>query len=846
MVDFRKRTAASGEKKTNPIEIYDSLDTMVGVTGLRPAQESILQDWFDKYREQRDIIVKLHTGQGKTLVGLLMLQSQINAGKGPAIYLCPDPYLSRQTQEQAKKFGIKYSILDTSGVFPSEFLEGKRILITTVKHMFNGRTKFKLGTRSMPIGTIVLDDSHACIDKIQETFTIKISKRESESIYETFIALFEDELKEQGQSRFNNVREGDSRTVMLIPYWAWQEKQELVDKILRDNTAINSIGFAWQLLINDLKDCQCYISGTSIEISPYHNTIEQFGSFHKAGMRIFMSATTNNDAFFIKSLGVPREVVQNPLMFAGEKWSGEKMILDPYQISDILHRGSIINMYAPASAGRKYGIVSLVHSHRSASHWQEKGALVVQEVEVETDKLRAGDYVQTRVLVNRYDGIDLPDDACRILILDSLPFAQSLGDTYQEYCRPTSTTIDTRVAQKIEQGLGRGVRGEKDYCVIIITGPDLINMMRTPRFRENFSAQTRKQIEIGIAVNAMVSEEATSGDPIVQLNGVIKQCLGRDEGWKDYYHEEMDTLTIGIPDSPLFHILELERKAAEAYKQGDSPKAQKLIKDLINSHILRSDPEEVGWYMQEMARYAYAEQRGDSNIYQTSAYKSNQALLKPKDSTYFKKLEFNQTQIENAKDWLMTFASYDDCRIAVDAILNALEFGKDTDKFETGLKDLGTLLGFSSDQPDKQWKIGPDNLWNVAQGEYIFFECKNGVKSSRTEISKREAGQTGQHKLWFKKMYHDALLLPIIITPATELANNAILELDVRLMDQTLLRKLKKNVRDYLKEFKLHTLKSLTSDIVREALSSHSLTKDVFKNNYTANPITKSSLKSPK
>ena len=30
------------------------------------------------------MIVKLHTGQGKTRIGLLMLQSQRNNGKGPA------------------------------------------------------------------------------------------------------------------------------------------------------------------------------------------------------------------------------------------------------------------------------------------------------------------------------------------------------------------------------------------------------------------------------------------------------------------------------------------------------------------------------------------------------------------------------------------------------------------------------------------------------------------------------------------------------------------------------------------------------------------------------------------
>lgn len=844
MVDFRKKIAASGsEKKVNPLDIYSSLDTKVDVAGLRAAQEAVLRDWFDNYQQQRDVIVKLHTGQGKTLVGMLMLQSRLNAEKGPAIYLCPNPYLAIQTQEQARKFGIKFCTLDDSGVFPSEFLEGKQMLITSAKRLFNGFTIFKLGRKAIEIGTIVLDDSHSCIDTIQETFTISIRKKDEEALYNALLTLFEADLKEQGQSRFASVREGDAKTVMHVPYWAWQEKEELVDAVLREYASKgNAIKFTWPLLRQNVKDCQCYISGGTIEISPYYNDIELFGSFYNAGMRIFMSATTNNDAFFIRDLGISREVVEHPLMYAAEKWSGEKMVLDPYQIDPILHRGSIIDWFAQPSPKRHYGVVSLVHSRRAAKHWEEKGAVVVgpDKVQEEMDKLRAGDCAQTRVLVNRYDGIDLPDDACRILIIDSLPFAQSLNDSYQEYCRPTSTTIETRVAQRIEQGLGRGVRGERDYCVIIVTGPDLINVMRTPRFRKNFSSQTQKQLAIGLEVTSSVAEDSSgpSNDPHVKLSGIISQCLQRDRdlGWKDFYQSEMNTLTSAPVATPIFHIMELERKAAEAYKKGDSNRAADLIQEIINKHLEAHDEEERGWYMQEKARYLYAEQRLDSDRSQASAYKLNQALLKPKDSVYFKKLEINRAQVDNAKDWLAGHHTYDDYQIVANAILGHLEFGSDTDKFETALRDLGLLLGFGSDQPDKQWKVGPDNLWNVAQGEYVFFECKTGVKLSRTEIIKSEAGQVGQHNLWFRKHYHDATLIPVIITPAKMLAKDALLDPEVRIMDRYQLNKLKLNVRNYLKEFKKYTPKDITNEIVQDALRRHNLTKESIKAFYTEVP----------
>jgi replicative superfamily II helicase len=100
MIDFNKRLGTrSLEKKIHPVEIYDSLDRQSEKGPLRPAQLSILNNWFDDHRDAKDIIVKLHTGQGKTLIGLLMLQSRINQDLGPALYVCPNKYLVEQSVE---------------------------------------------------------------------------------------------------------------------------------------------------------------------------------------------------------------------------------------------------------------------------------------------------------------------------------------------------------------------------------------------------------------------------------------------------------------------------------------------------------------------------------------------------------------------------------------------------------------------------------------------------------------------------------------------------------------------------------------------------------------------------
>jgi replicative superfamily II helicase len=76
---------------TDPVTLYDTMDRAHDKGPLRPAQQAVLTEWYTSRREQRDVIVKLHTGQGKTLIGLLMLQSRLNDGKGPAVYLLSVP-----------------------------------------------------------------------------------------------------------------------------------------------------------------------------------------------------------------------------------------------------------------------------------------------------------------------------------------------------------------------------------------------------------------------------------------------------------------------------------------------------------------------------------------------------------------------------------------------------------------------------------------------------------------------------------------------------------------------------------------------------------------------------------
>lgn len=115
--------------KTNPIELYGTLDRKSVAGPLRPAQEIVLSEWYTKRRTDRDLIIKLHTGEGKTLVGLLLLQSLLNSKEGPCLYICPNKYLVRQVCSEADKFGIPFCTLVKVPRFQMIFLQVPKYLL---------------------------------------------------------------------------------------------------------------------------------------------------------------------------------------------------------------------------------------------------------------------------------------------------------------------------------------------------------------------------------------------------------------------------------------------------------------------------------------------------------------------------------------------------------------------------------------------------------------------------------------------------------------------------------------------------------------------------------------------
>ena len=173
-LDYKKiKSGLPSQKQIDPRKIFTTLkrDT---AKFKRPSDEQgdVFDDWFAK-RSRGDNTLKMNTGSGKTVVGLLCLQNSLHEGVGPAVYVTPENYLIRQVVSEAGSLGIAV----TENEQDPAFLSGNAILVINIWKLVNGRSGFGVGRggAKIEIGSLVIDDAQACLATVAEQFKIRLS-----------------------------------------------------------------------------------------------------------------------------------------------------------------------------------------------------------------------------------------------------------------------------------------------------------------------------------------------------------------------------------------------------------------------------------------------------------------------------------------------------------------------------------------------------------------------------------------------------------------------------------------------------------------------------------------------
>lgn len=149
--------------------------------------------------------------------------------------------------------------------------------------------------------------------------------------------------------------------------------------------------------------------------------------------------------------------------------------------------------------------------------------------------------------------------------------------------------------------------------------------------------------------------------------------------------------------------------------------ALRIVREVIS--LCADNSQEQAWYKQILARYKFFISEIDSIHIQKTAFENNCRLLYPQNGIDYKKMEFKSgEQLANIQCWLKKFNGYKEMRIKSMAVLDNLSFGRASNLFEEALREVGEMLGFKSQRPDNEYKVGPDNLWCGVHNQYLFFE----------------------------------------------------------------------------------------------------------------------------
>lgn len=835
MIDFEKMLEEEQKHKPiNPLEIFQGSVRNEKYEYLRGMQEHVLETWYSR-KDERDIIVKMNTGSGKTLVGLLMLQSCLNQGLGPAVYLCLDNQLVQQVISVAEECGINVvTFEDDDNSIPVDFQNSQSILVTTFQKMINGKSVFGVKNSYRDIvetGSLLVDDAHSCLKKAREVFTISLERSKSPATYNQILSLFKNSLHNQSAGKLKDLEDEIPGTLLAVPYWAWLDSVDELIHILTEFREDKQLRFTWDLLSDNLNNCSCFISEYKIEITPHCVPIEYIPSFHKANKRFFLSATLLDDSHLIKEFGVLLDAVSKPITPKVTGDIGERMIIIPSFIDSSIKDEDMIELLK-VKKDEGYNISILTPSNKRSEKW---GSLAEAQIATSDDISAILDILKhsasnITIFSNRYDGIDLPGDSCRILFMDGMPQGRTLFELFTNRTRPGSRLLRATMAQRIEQGLGRGVRSGADYCVVFLLGNDLVSFLSLKYNQDLLSPQTRTQIQLGLDLGKQLRDES---DAINGIFNLMDQCLKRDNSWIKYHRSMIQKAENTSVEMLPITLAGAERKSFEYAQMGQFGEAVNCLSQAIDSVGSSLADEDKGWYMQLAAFYQYNLDKTRSMEMQLKAHSLNTFLCRPPDGVKYKKLQrLTGKQSNKVLSWVKSHSEANGIVIDATSIIDKLDFGVSAESFEEAFKKLGDILGCESQRPDKEYGKGSDVLWQLADGTYLIMEAKNEVDSDTLEISRKYANQLSGSWEWFKAEYSGSEGIPVMIHPYNELAEGAYLDKEAKLMNPSKLRELIRNVRGFVSSLAVKSPDSWELEDIARLLRDHKLDSSSLKSRY--------------
>ena len=766
-MDFSQlKRPARNTKPQDPIAIFERRPSLQNTPNdLWRGQTEALNEWH-KNRSKSDVFIALNTGAGKTLVGLLVAQSLVNEGIENVTYVCGTKDLVLQTQREATKLGIECT-LRASGDFSNSLFEtGKAFCITTYTSLFNGLSVLQ---RDYFPGAVVFDDAHVAERMIREAFTLKIAAPGKTELLNEIKSLFEPHFKEAGKlpSLESAIDSPFESPIMASPS-AVREKAGRLYSLLVDSGIKNdaNLKYSFNHLKENLEHCAVVFGYGSVEIAPPFLPLFSLPVFLRDVRRIYLSASLNYKSDIARAFGRIPDLSIEPKNDAG---NGERLIL----FSDKTPQKKIDHTFVKPLS-EKHKVLIAVPSYRQAKAWKKVGDPPSSDnFSEELQQFReasSGSFI----LVSRVDGIDLPHDTCRVMILDELPTGASILEKFQWDTLDMKNFRATKVSNQIIQLFGRINRGRNDYGAFIINGRSLSNWLQNDRKLALLPELLRKQVQLGLYLH----EQQKLSDAF-QLSEVIDSVLSRNLSWIDFYGESINEM--GLDDEASERTQQIEERMTQAALaevkfisaiwDRDYAAARQELEAVIQE-TARADEKLSGWHNLWLGMCLECEE--DYEAAQEEYLRAYQRLAKkvivPKaisgvshdaTTTALKLTDFERqidliAERKSPEGYQKTFQRLRTSVAGLDDLTASIP------QQEESLRALGEYLGFASTRPDNDDGTGPDVFWVDENAQKcLAFELKTGKKDDPIYY-KKDVEQGHDHLEWIRQNYSNYLCLGLV------------------------------------------------------------------------------------
>ncbi len=787
------------KKTPPPAEVPGSPDLLFldlprrKIPSVLPHQRDIMREYAKTGLNESDVALQLPTGSGKTLVGLLIAEWLRRRNHERVVYLCPTRNLVHQVVEQGEeKYGL--TVLPFTGShkkYPvtskTAYRNADHVAVTTYSSLFNTNSFF------YDASVLIFDDAHAAENYVTEHWSLRIDSAEAENktLHTALLNLLRPLLEAQNYRRVSGISDSidDYSWVDKLPTPAFHKLIPSIIEIFDANVSKTNLMFPWSVLRDHLHACHLYLSTQAILIRPLIAPTWCHIPFTSPRQRIYMSATLGSGGDLERLMG-RRKITRMPIPDGWDRQGvGRRLFIFP-GMSLEEDESQQLRLELIQRAGRSLILVPNDRLQETIAKDVENYLPTFHIFSASDMEKSTKPFLETKyavaIMANRYDGIDFPGQACRLLFVEGLPKATNLQERFLMSRMGANVLFNERVQTRVLQAIGRCTRSLEDYSAVVVLGEELQNYLADKKLRRYLHPELQAELAFGVEQSKQVSrDDLLENFDIFYQNGPDWEAVNQDIVTQRSRAQQDEFPAIG----DLSSAVRREVAFQEHLWQSDFESALGEAEGVIS--ILQS-PELRGY----RALWEYL--AGSAAWLGQNAGVSR---LNAKANTHFK----NAMKAATGISWLVEIARTEGFQThdvegsenvallqqldRVEAVLARLgtvhERGfaktekeildglRNPKRFEQAQKSLGELLGFDAGKEESE---GSPDPWWIAGDICIVFEDYVDAQED-SDLSVTKARQASSHPRWMRENVRacegDINIVPVLVTPVTKVKNGA-------------------------------------------------------------------------